>query len=259
MRRLCRQLPVLLFLLPAVVHAQHPLTSPFLVNVPDGSLQLLPNVAASASGDFVVTWIEENVGQDHSTLRARRFSAGGAPVTGEILVSGQTFFQHPAVGMREDGSFVVGFVTDSGLTVRLYGPDGALLHESLAFAIGQFPTLATRPDGTFLLAWHRDGAIFARVFGADGAPLGPERGIGPAEIAMGPQAAAGPDRGFVVIWSRVRPIPTSHFSQLTILAQRLGPAGAPRGKAITVQEEPPNVSASAPDVAEDAAGNFLVA
>src|SRR5262249_14003976 len=39
---------------------------------------------------------------------------------------------------------------------------------------------------------------------------------------------------------------------------RLGPAGAPRGKAITVQAESPN-GANSPDVAEDAAGNFLVA
>ena len=84
MRRFHLQLPVLLFLVPTALLAQRPLTPPLLVNVPDGQLQFLPDVAASASGDFVVTWIEENVGQDHSTLRARRFSAGGAPITGEI-------------------------------------------------------------------------------------------------------------------------------------------------------------------------------
>ncbi|HET9210835.1 MAG TPA: hypothetical protein VFR03_10585 [Thermoanaerobaculia bacterium] len=258
MRRFGRQLPLLLFLLPAVLQAQHPLTPPFLVNVPDGQMQFLPNVAASSQGDFAVTWLEEVPGSLYA-VHARRFSAAGAPATGDLLVTGEAiFFQH-AVAMREAGSFVVGFITESGLTVRIYGPDGALLRETLVSAIGKYPAVAARPDGTFIVVWDRTGMIYARVFSEDGLPLSPERTIAAADLAAPLQAAAGPDRGFVVVWSRVRAISSNpHLNNFTVFAQRLGPAGAPRGKTITVRAESAN-GASSPDVAEDAAGNFLVA
>jgi hypothetical protein len=259
MRYTCSpSLALLLFLLPSALGAQRPLTSPFLVNVPDGQQQFLPRAAASSSGEFAVTWIEETAGQDHNTLRARLFSAAGAPVTEEILVSSQALFQPAAVAVREDGSFVVGFVTDSGLTLRLYGPDGALTRESLVSAAGKYPALAVRGDGSFLLVWNRDSAIFSRTFSAGGDPLAPERNLAAADLAVPPAVAAGPDRSFVVAWSRVRPIPANpHFNNFTIFAQRLGPAGAPRGAAITVRPEAAN-GASAPDVATDSTGNFLV-
>ncbi len=251
-------LALLLFLLPSALGAQRPLTPPFLVNAPNGQTQFLPTVAASSGGDFAVAWLEENATQDHNTLRARRFSADGVPLTEEIQVSSQAFFQPAAVAVREDGSFVVGFVTDAGLTIHLYGPDGALARESLVSAIGKYPAIAVRGDGSFLLAWNHDSTIVAQPFDAGGLPLGPERGLASADLTAPPGIAAGSDRGFVVVWSRVRPIPTNpHFNNFTILAQRLGPAGAPRGGPITVRAESAN-GADSPSVAKDAAGNFLV-
>jgi hypothetical protein len=249
---------LLLFLLPAALGAQRPLTPPFLVNAPNGQSSYFPEVAADASGDFVVTWFQNTTALGLSNLYVSRFSAAGARLTGDLLVGTVPLFQK-AVAVKEDGSFFIAFVTSSGVMVRLYGPDGALVWERLAAEHGEHPALAVREDGTFLVVWDRFGTIFARVFGGDGIPLGPEREIASADLMASPQVAAGADRGFVVAWGRVRPIPTNpHFNNFTIFAQRLGPAGAPRGKVITVRAEAPN-GASSPDVAEDAAGNFLVA
>ncbi len=72
MRRFRRQLPVLLFLLSAVLQAQSPLTAPHRVDVPDGQATFLPDVAASSRGDFVVTWLEGDASQDRKTLAGSR-------------------------------------------------------------------------------------------------------------------------------------------------------------------------------------------
>jgi hypothetical protein len=144
------------------------------------------------------------------------------------------------------------------LAVRLYGPDGALLRDSSG-AEGGYPALAVREDGTFLLAWERFGKIVTRTFSADTTPLGPQREIASTALMASLRAAAGPDRGFVIVWSRVGPTTPSHPRRVsfTVLAQRLGPAGAPRGTPITVRPESVN-SSPAPDLGLDAGGNFLV-
>jgi hypothetical protein len=69
MRRLRPQLPILLsllFLLPATLLAQHPLTPPFRVDAADGQRQDRPLVAMNARGDFVVTWLRLSPGSQAS-------------------------------------------------------------------------------------------------------------------------------------------------------------------------------------------------
>src|SRR4051794_8935334 len=99
---------------PDLCGAQRPLGPPFPVNAPAAALVEISSLAMNARGDFVVTWVRlpVHVGE-RRVLLARRFTAGGAPATGEIAV-----LDEPAPGayssrvaVEDDGSFVVVFST----------------------------------------------------------------------------------------------------------------------------------------------------
>ena len=73
------------------------------------SLQFLPDIAADASGDFVVTW--QSYGQDGSLtgIFAQRFDSNGAPEGPEFQVNERTMLGQtwPSVAVDENGGMVV--------------------------------------------------------------------------------------------------------------------------------------------------------
>jgi hypothetical protein len=214
--------------LPALCGAQRPLGAPFPVNVAAVATVEVSALAMNARGDFVVTWVRLPVHDgERRVLLARRFAAGGVPVTGEIAV-----LDDPAPGaynsrvaVEDDGSFVVAFSAFPVLKARRYGADGAFEGESVIAnpTSGRNYEIAARPDGGFVLAWTREELTLCRIFDRQGEPAGPERRAGPG----GPPAiAAGPDGGFVVTWIASKPGPDPRYGEPFLVAQRFDAGGA---------------------------------
>jgi hypothetical protein len=109
------------------------LASEFQVNSHTVDTQLYPSSAASAAGDFVVTWQSNN--QDGSSIGvfAQRFSSDGARLSSEFQVNSHTsdVQRDPSVAADADGDFVVAWasaIQDGSMfavLARLFSSDGA--------------------------------------------------------------------------------------------------------------------------------------
>ena len=125
------------------------------------------------------------------------------------------------------------------------------------------PAVAPGADGSFVTVWmsRRLGfptpggdpwyTLTGRRFGRDGQPLGGEFGVNEIDTAESPAIASDAAGNFVVVW-RLGSLATA----TSIRARRFAADGAPLGASFTVS----NVVdyAIPPDVAMDAAGNFVV-
>jgi hypothetical protein len=124
------------------------------------------------------------------------------------------------------------------------------------------PVVAMAADGSFAVAWQSQGqdgdasGIYAQRFDSSGAALGAELRVNSetADDQTQPAIAMDADGDFVVVWQ----------SQLQdgagggIYAQRFDATGIAQGAEFRVNSEIAN-DQGAPDVAMDAAGNFVVA
>jgi hypothetical protein len=257
-----RGLILLLFLsVPAV--AQTPLGPPFRVDPPGtGGPSELPQVAMSARGDFVVTWIASVPHVNGHTLLARRFAADGTPATDEVLVAGQVApsFDNAAVAAMNDGSFVVVLSVAEDLVARRYDPDGLLQGERTvaSHALNGAAAIATRGDGSFVLVWIAgdNQHTYLQGFGRDGEPVTPLRQV--AALTGAPAVAVEPDGVSVVAWVGSQPDPAHpRYGDLFVLAQRFGPGGARLGGRIVVQDRYP-FFVNGPEIGVDAGGGFVV-
>ena len=126
----------------------------------------------------------------------------------------------------------------------------------------QLPVVAADARGNFVVVWVKYGGdpeidgVWARRFAADGTPRGGEFRVSPQGTTADDQAAVAmaPDGRFVVTWhQRFRP------DGEAIVARRFAASGSALSGVLTVS--PParsSVAPGHPDVAMDAAGNFVV-
>ena len=153
-----------------------------------------PQIAADGDGNFVVVW--ESYGSpgddiSENSIQARRFDSSGQPQGDQFQVNTQTFnFQDmPAVGVAEDGSFVVAWRSAVSYTLEGQRFTAGGLPQGGQFQIddpigglgtfGRDPVVANGPDDAFLVAWRSgislgndtdDDSIQARFFPAGGGP-----------------------------------------------------------------------------------------
>jgi hypothetical protein len=192
----------------------------FRVNTFTPSYQTHPLVAVGPRGDFLVAWTSFDQDGDSAGVYAQRYDALGAPQGGEFRVNTQTLSVQYAFGAAADagGNYVV--VWESS------GP-------------GQ--------DGS-------GRGVVGRVFSSSGVPLTGEFLMN--VFTNGPQAvpavAALPGGGFVVVWQSQQ-----DGSSYGIIGRRFDSRGGPLGGEFGVNTFTPG-SQSAPRVASDAAGNFVV-
>jgi hypothetical protein len=263
--KILRVLPLVLCLLglSSFASAQTPLTPE--IDVVTASTGFAPrSTAMNARGEFVVTWVSSPPappGEASPALFARWFAADGTPGTGEILVSGDVLsaYDHSAVAIREDGSFLVLHhrLDPDGverLKGRFFAPNGTPLGDVFP-VVGDFVlslSVAAREDGGFVVAWIDQGnRIVYRLFDSEGGPVGPERRLG---IGAEASVAAGPRNEMVVVWEDWSP--QSSLVQ-AVAGQRLRPDGIRRGKKFLVNQ-PRRTQIVRPQVAFDGAGNFLI-
>jgi len=145
--------------------------SEFQVNTYTTNSQQVPAVAASATGDFIVTWMSN--GQDASGfgIFGRRFDASGAPQGAEFRVNSYTTGAQavPAVASDASGDFVVVWHSFSGQDGSTYGvfgqrfdpagaPKGAEFRVNSYTTSGQSaPAVASDSDGDFVVVWQSTG------------------------------------------------------------------------------------------------------
>lgn len=201
----------------------------FPVNTTTANSQSRADVAMDADGDFVVVWEDNQFGNSSRAIRGQRYSAAGAALGTEMLIStdptkDQTW---PQVAMDAAGNFAVAWGSgdvgaDQDVVFRLFAADGTPLTSVTqvndttrmdnASGVTNNLGIARDANGSFAIAWRADNATGPGVVGA----------------AVG------------------------------ILARRYGPDGAPRGVAFEVDTTDAALLGS-PDIAMSDRGDFLVA
>ena len=154
----------------------------FSVNTYTLGAQVNPVVGVTGGGDFMIAW--QGPGDGAQTgIFARRFSANGAPQTGEFgvnatMTNAQTY---PTIDAMGDGTFVLAWQSTEvdglyfDIRGRRFGVGGAPLateFEVNSYVTGQqfSPAAATAENGTFVVAWSDGpqdgdgGGVFAQRF-----------------------------------------------------------------------------------------------
>lgn len=244
---------LLLALLPSLASAAPPRAGgEFAVNTYAANHQRFPDVAADASGRFVIVW--ESVGQDGDGggIFGQRFRADGTPLGGEFQVNTYTADNQftPQVAASAAGNFAVVWTSANGQDGSGQGIFGRV-YDAAGNAVGgefpvnaytasdQFvPSVSVDPAGNVVVVWASDGpdgssvGIRGRRFDASGTPLGGEFPVN--AFTAGPQfhpsVAAHADGSFVVSWDS--------FGQDTsaqgVFARRFDDTGAPLSDEIPV-------------------------
>jgi hypothetical protein len=217
--------------------AGQPLGPDFLVNTESTEEQDAPQVALSASGDFLIGWLTFLGEAAFYDVMGRRFAKDGTPQSDEIRLNAEdtaTASQYEfALGMQEDGAFVVLWTDRAGASGagRLRGQrfTAGAERAGLPFPITpggdqSQPVLALAADGSFFAAWVDSSQpnlwrIFGRGFASDGTPRSGELRIDlpPSGLKFDPSMALGPDGRGVVAWVK------SNGSKPGVFARRLVP------------------------------------
>ncbi|MDA8017678.1 MAG: hypothetical protein MPN21_09545 [Thermoanaerobaculia bacterium] len=160
--------------------------SEFLVNTTTSGEHQQPAVDGIGDGRFVVAW-DAKVGTDDLVL-AQRFASDGSKEGSEIVVESSLNNSDASVAMAEDGSFVVVWRLDVGLTREVYSrhfdSDGVPTTSSLPLAStpglgGRQPSVQRDPNGDFLVLWYTDiSDVLMRRLGSDGLALEEETMLG---------------------------------------------------------------------------------
>ncbi len=189
----------------------------FQVNTVTAGTQFRPEVAASASGAFVVVWTSRLA--PPFRVAGQRFDAGGEPAGGEFEVNSTLSHDQvgPDVAMDDEGEFVVVWTQYdrlhpvwSRVLAQRYDAFGVALGIPFEIDSSKLPlpnlySVASDPDGDSVVTWVEivDGAnIFAGEFDAAGnARTGEFRvnthGTG---VHAYPSVASDTDGNFVVVW-----------------------------------------------------------
>jgi hypothetical protein len=253
-------------------------TAEIAVNSATTGDQVSPSVAVLDDGAFVVVWTSNGADGSLFGIRARRFTAAGVPLSGELAVNSTTAGSQ--VSPRATSAAGAGFLAiwsgpglgDSNeIFARAF--DAAGLPLSLEFRVNSTvsgqqvsPAVTRMSDGSFAAAWASAGqdgsgyAVVARRFNAVGAFSTAE--IAVPEITSLDQAApaiVAVDGGFVVVWQRQLSTSSLPGALQPILAFRtFSGAGAPQ-----TDEIPMHVDTSMrhehPRASIDGHGRLLVA
>lgn len=190
--------------------------SEFLVNTGNTyGIQGRSDVAATADGDFIITWESEKRTDDEFNLdldiHARHFGTT-QPITDEFLVNDGITVDiqfSPAATARADGSFVLAYssgqenqLDGTSVNTRIVGADGELVGEEQLTNYDYYhrsPRVVAFEDGQFVTIWSGEEMGEGEIHAADGSVLstftfGWDGGGGPKALEKVSEDA------FVVAW-----------------------------------------------------------
>jgi hypothetical protein len=193
----------------------------FTVNSVDDGQQLNPAVAMAPDGRFVVAWEDDPARDGNFQILMRGFAADGTERFADrsVHATAEGVRIRPAVGMADDGGFVVTWQDDTDangtyqIHARGFTADGAerfarLTVNTVDAGQQRNPAIGVASSGAFVVAWeddqNRDGEYqtLARGFGADGRPgLSDFRVHGAAGgNHLRPSLSMAPDGTFAITW-----------------------------------------------------------
>ncbi|MEZ0374631.1 MAG: hypothetical protein ACAI44_36425 [Candidatus Sericytochromatia bacterium] len=262
----------------------------FQVNSYTAGSQLQSNVAMDADGDYVIVWRDSS--QD--IILAQRFDEKSRAV-GDVITVDESFdlpnSTHPSVAMDDDGNFVVTWAaygsniegasdtSGYGVFARRYKASGSPQGDTFQVNtyttnIQAFPDVAIDSDGDFVIVWanhYRSSGSYGdradvrgQRYSSTGSARGDEFVINPPDLNgpnwdYHPAIAMDEDGDFVVVWPDYDYDP--EISDYQLRGRRYSKSGSPKGDQFTINS-PDNFIASdldsAPDVAMDHEGNFVV-
>jgi hypothetical protein len=249
----------------------------FQINTYTTGEQGLPQVAADASGNFVVVW--QSYGQDGAKggIFARRFDASGTPLTGEFMIpsAGAALFGDQAgasLDMDAAGNFVVVWGNrptlggpSSDIAARRFDAAGNPQGDEFLVSTGGNnggAHVARDGVGNFVVVWSSSSGfpiptpfVNARSFGPDGTPLNGGFAVPSVTTARnsGPNVGADLDGQFIVTWQRS----TSFLAPSDVIGRRFDAAGTPLGEEFLVNTYTTGTQAR-PIVAATPHENFVV-
>lgn len=209
------------------------LAAQFVVADPTGGTAAFtdPKVAADLQGNFVVTYVRTDGGDD--SVLAQRYDPDGLLVGSEFEVdtsAGAANDNNPNIGMALNGAFVIAWERivggDADIYARLYpaggGAPGAPFQVDAGVAATQQTNPATAIDdsGNFIVAWQADDAdpgnvtnIYKREFGT--APDATQQIVSASAVQnqVTPAVAIDDNLTYVVAWSQNSEI---HYQQYLI-------------------------------------------
>jgi hypothetical protein len=173
-----------------------PQADPLQVNTLTLDDQLLPRVAVSSDGSFLVIWQSDEPDADAEPsgairrwVRSQAFNSDASPLGSEQLVNAtgtnQTTDRHADVAALSSGGWVVvwdhegplGNDTNRNIQARLIGangvPAGNPFVVNSAIGVSESDAAVTGlADGGLFVAWTTTGELFGRAFDANGTPEG---------------------------------------------------------------------------------------
>lgn len=165
-----------------------PLTGELQINQSTTGQQIRATVAMAPSGEFVVTWYNQLIGDSGGAIvprevYARRFAADGTPLGDEFRVNTTTAGDQrfPSIAMNQAGDFVVAWASfqqdtsDWGIYAQAFDAAGTKVGDE--FRVNStvtnrqiYPAVAMDDEGDFVVAWQslaQDGSgygIYAQRF-----------------------------------------------------------------------------------------------
>ncbi|OAI52677.1 hypothetical protein AYO47_01160 [Planctomyces sp. SCGC AG-212-M04] len=246
----------------------------FRVNTTTADFQTQPTVAMNASGEFVISWINERVwttqygGQDTwENIYARRFDADGTALGDDFRVNaaGDAHRTMLEVAIADDGSFIAAWnvhdspSNSSQSVIRRYDETGAAVGNERAIAFGLFmtyPDLEYTPDGGFVLAYTDDASLWAWRFDANANPIGyPTFVQGNASINS-PSIAVDATGDFVIAWDQYYNEYATTWNH--VYARRFTADGVAAGESFVVTSSELAHYDTSTSVAMSADGHFVV-
>jgi hypothetical protein len=171
------------------------------------------DVAQDTAGDFVAVWSDQS-SAPNGAVKARLFTASGAPKTDEIVVApAQLNSSPPRVAMTPLGDFVVVWELLAHVYLRHFDPQGRtpnIIFDPIPNGVSHNPDVAIDPAGNAYVVWaetHAGGdTIMLQRYGPDGFAVGiPEQVNLPASGTRDiPRIAADASGSLLITWNDTR-------------------------------------------------------
>jgi len=261
-----------------------PLGDEFIVSQETQFNQRLPEVAISATGEFVVAWRSDTQNSQSYDVRARRFDWNGDPIGDEFLINEGSEHEPGgwlSVAMDTEGNLVVAWSGRDLSTGRreMYARryDGTDTPLGSQFSVIAHPRTfwdtnavtgraAGLPTGGFVITWQQSNetlsgvptggrGIYARFFDSAGLPITGDILVSANDATDNSAPAVSVDAAgnVSIVWLRRR---SANLGDIWM--QRLDQHGTPFGGNQLVYENPATSGLPGPAVVVDSDGNTTV-
>ena len=159
-----------------------PLGSNFKVNDAWVSGSSYPAIALARSGFFVITWGDQDFGEDYSCICAQMYDSAGVRLGSNFKVNDDTVYwpdfpdrNNPSVGIDTNDNFVITWVNSTSIYAKRYNSTGTPLGLGFWLSSGTAPRIAVENSGGFIITWGDwwyGSVICARMYSSTGSPLG---------------------------------------------------------------------------------------